>query len=663
MACQGIESGSPELRVLDLAKCAGRVMLGGLILALCQVCVHAQQLPPKPTTGSVVGSFFVPPGTFTRLAADAKAVVTNASASSAAAVPVALPFVAAAPMALRVLLYASPTTRAFMASGGYDAAENLRTWEAFLRKYRIPFQVVSGAEQLEKSEPGVLLLASTVALSEREKQAVIDFRAKGGGVLATWLAGVRGEQGEWRGFGFMEGALDVKVVGNTEDDKDDTFLIPYGDNPVTHALPAGLRVWLEHAKNWYPLRLLGRQTAANIMDWSRDVSSARVSSAIVFDERSQSTGRLSRSVVLGYPERLWRSADPKALEALAHNALMWLLRQPDAFVSNWPHPYGSAMVVAVGASDVGADIDVPFAKMVEDTGGRATYYVLSESAAKSSKTLQQLQARGHELAHYGDRFVGFRDQPLAVQSKRLGTMASEMKEAGLILPGSAGFRAPMDSYDATTEKLLQERATSHILSFMGTADARLPHFVQAQAGAVQPAKPMVVLPRTQSVPEELMETEPEAGLKTFLAELELTHQMAALSVVAVPGQSVLSPQQLSAIFNDVKVRRVWVATAAQVADWWRERERISATLEPAVVGIQLKVSVRGEGALSWAAAVWVNLPESGAVLRLLPAAGGAKVPKVVSVDNWRSAVVLNGLAAGDYQWNLYFDRPTVSNSR
>jgi len=583
----------------------------------------------------------------------ANAVAPTAAAGSGAS---------ATPMVQRVLLYASPTTRARLAATGMDANESVRTWEVFLRKYRVPFQLVSSVEQLEILQPGVLLLPSTVALTEREMKAVREFRGKGGGVLSTWMTGVRSETGEWRGYGFMESALDAKVIGNNEITKDDTFLILHGDSPVVHDLPAGLRVWMEHAKDWYPLRLVGRQAAADLMDWSRSVTSGKASSTIVFDERSQPSGRLSRSVVLGYPERLWRSGDPKALEAVAHNALMWLLRQPDAFVPNWPHPYGSALVVAVAAIDSMVDADLIFAKMMEDTGGRATYYMLSENAAKSAKILQQVKARGHEVSYHGDRFDGFKDQSSTVQSKRLGTMVSEMKDAGFSLAGNAGFRAPMDSYDRTTEKLLQERGIGHNLTFMGATEARLPYFAQVDASVV---KPMVVLPRTQSAPEDLMDAEPEAGMKTFLAELDLIDKMAGLSVITIPGQSLLSNEQFAEIFDYLKGRRshIWLATATEVAEWWRERERVSARLESGVAGLQLKITIKGVEPLGRAAAVWVNLPESGGALRLVAVGGIARMPKVASVDRWRSAVVLDGFVPGEYQWNLYFDRPAASASR
>ncbi|MDD5332945.1 MAG: hypothetical protein PHS32_04290 [Rhodoferax sp.] len=595
------------------------------------------------------------------MAADPKEATAAPDAAASPMAAVAAPFVPATPMAPRVLLYASPTTRAFFAAGGFDAGENVRTWEVFLRKYRIPFQVLPSVEQLEKSQPGVLLLPSAVALSEREKQAVMDFRAKGGGVLATWLAGIRNENGEWRGLDFMQRALDVRVVGNTEADENDIFMMPHGDNPVTHNLPAGLRIWLERVKNWYPIRMVGRHPAANIMDWSRTLVTDKPSSTIVFDERVQFSGRLSRSVVLGYPERLWLSADPKLLEAIAHNSLMWLLRQPDAYVAAWPDPYASAFVLAVDSADDFAEADLSFAKQFEDAGGRATYYVLSENVKKSADILRKIQAHGHELGFLGDRFKGFKDQSSAEQAKRLDTMRREVRDAGIDIATEAGFHAPMESYDKNTERLLAERSFGHYIAFMDGSDARLPFFPPVGAGGTKSAGSMVGLPRTQGGPED-EERDPAKGLQEFFGELDLVEQMAGLAVVRMPNQSSLDKVQTAEFFNHLKARsnRMWLATGGQVADWWRERARVSARLESSAVAPLLIVRIMGGGPSRRAAAVWVNLPESGGVLRVVAAGNYAKTPKIASVDAWRTAVVLDGFAPGEYQWYLYFGRPTAS---
>ena len=618
-----------------------------------------QGASPGPATG-----LLVPAGAFEKLAVgvDRASILPAPVEVPKAAVP---PLPRPAPVS-EVLLYASPTTQSYFSKGGVDAKVNIQQWEVFLRKYKIPFQVVASVDKLEKALPGVLLLPSLVALSEREKQAVMTYRARGGGLLASWLTGVRGEKGEWQGFGFMESALDVKVVGNTEADDNDNFLMPHGDSPVTHSLPAGMRIWLDRPKDWYPLRLIGRQPSAHIMDWSRAFVLGKPTSTIVFDERFQPSGRLSRSIALGYSERLWLSADPRLLEAIAHNSLMWLLRQPSAYLSAWPYPYRSAFVLAIDSAEVILDTDVAFAQSLEKAGGRATYYVLSDNAAKSAENLKKIMARGHDVAYLGDRFAGFRNQTSAAQAGRLDAMVKGLKSAGVEVPEDAGFHAPMESYDKTTEKLLKTRALGHYISFMDSTDSRLPFLAPVEAGATKPVESLVVLPRTQNGPEDSMEEgDPEVGLKTFLGELELSEKMGGLSVIRVPNQSLLTTAQSGEIFRHLNARRdsMWLTTSRQVADWWRERERVTARLEAGVTTPRLTVTIKGQIPLKYAATVLINLPESGDTVRLVALGNHEKLAKVASVDAWRAAAVLDGLKPGQYQWDVYFDRAVTPAAR
>jgi hypothetical protein len=279
---------------------------------------------------------------------------------------------------------------------------------------------------------------------------------------------------------------------------------------------------------------------------------------------------------------------------------MWLLRQPDAYKAAWPYPYASSFVMAVAATDVLADIDLDFAKSMEDAGGRATYYVLSENIVKSAAILKKIQAKGHEIAYIGDRYDGFKDQPMATQSKRLDAMRKAIKDTGLVIAPDASFHAPMESYDKITEQLLSERAFGSFMAYKDITDARLPYISPMSSsmdtGTDPAGKSLVVLPRTQSGPEESMEEgDPEVGLKNFLDELELSDQMASLSIARVPNQSLLTKDQLAEIFKHLKARRdrMWLTTASQVADWWRERERVNIRLESGAVLPQLKVTIKG----------------------------------------------------------------------
>ena len=245
-------------------------------------------------------------------------------------------------------------------------------------------------------------------------------------------------------------------------------------------------------------------------------------------------------------------------------------------------------------------------------------------------------------------------------------MVKGLKSAGVQVAEDAGFHAPMESYDKNTEKLLKERAFGHYIAFMDSSDARLPFLAPAEAGPSQPAKRVVVLPRTQNGPEDSMEEgDAEVGLKTFLSELELSEQMGGLSVIRVPNQTLLTAAQSDEIFKHLKARRdrMWLTTSGQTADWWRERERVTARLEAGATAPQLTVTVKPGLPLRHAAMVLINLPESGGTVRLVARGSNEKLPKVASLDVWRAAVILDGLAPGEYQWSVYFDRTTTAATK
>jgi hypothetical protein len=271
---------------------------------------------------------------------------------------------------IAVWLYVSQASQAQLMTLGTDPTTSMRIWENYFRVNKISFARISGAADLNRVTPsGVLLLPSAVVLSEPEQQAVLQWRNRGGSVLSTWLTAAHSEAGAPVGDAFMRDVLDVQVAGNTQGEADDTFMIVHGDNPVTHRLPAGTRVWLERVPKQLPLRLVGKQEAAQIMSWSRGFDAQKPSGLLAFNERKMPSGAYSRTVTLGYPEQNWLRSDPKHLNAIHEGVLSWLWRRPDVYLGAWPYPFQSGFLVAVQAGEPVADVDVPIAKTIKAMGG------------------------------------------------------------------------------------------------------------------------------------------------------------------------------------------------------------------------------------------------------------------------------------------------------
>lgn len=584
-----------------------------------------------------------------------KGVKPAKSSTASVSVAAGTPPTSASKREVMVTIYASAVTAKTFQSYKHDYAINVQQWEQFLKKYQLPYRVIRSVQALESLQGGTVLLPSAVALSTQERNAIQAFRARGGDILASWMTGVRDEKGDWAGFDFMQRALDVQVLGDTRADEEDTFLIADGGSPISHHLPAGMRLWLERAQGWFPLRMRGLADAGAMLNWSRAVSPEKTGATIAFGERGDLAG--SRAVVLGFPERLWPSADPRLMESLVHNALLWALHQPDVYASEWPHPYSSATVLAIEGVDNFGAIDAEFSKRIQDHGFRGTYLISAAELSKSLKVLKEIAQRGHEFAYFGDSFAGFRGQALDLQRKRLESMRTAIQASSLPVARDAGFRAPMDAYDKTTQQILREAGFGYHIAFMDSTDACLPVLPGAETGSK-----MVVLPRVLPGPEEAAESDPEEGISTYAEALKLFQRMGCLAVVTIPNQSLLTPEQQDEIFSvwDAPEARTWKTSAAGVAQWWRERERIKASLQISQQRPYLHVTVTGDTPLAVSPAVWVNVPEQGGGIQLLEEDGSPAKVTIADVDRWRKAVLLKGLPPGKHQWRIRFINPSTS---
>jgi hypothetical protein len=556
---------------------------------------------------------------------------------------------------VKVWLYVSLASQNHLMKLGAAPSTGARTWENYLRASDIPFARITNPVDLSHLvSPGVLILPSAPVLSDAEKLFVLAWRNHGGSVLSTWLTGTHSIDGEWLGHDFMRDVLDVELGGSTQDEMNDTFMVVHGDSPVSHTLAAGTRVWLERAPGQLPLRLVGRHEAAQVMNWSRSFDAKKPASLISYNERKMPSGRYSRTVTLGYPEQNWQRSDPKQLTAITDDIFAWLSRQPRAYLGGWPFPYQSGLLLALQAVNPMTESEVAIAKTIFDMGGRATFYVHGGNSTASVPMIKKVQTLGHEIGYLGDKFQGFKDQPAAEQAERLDKMQRQLEDADIVVPMPASFSAPMDSYDNTTQLLLQEKKFDNYLAFMDVSDGRLPFLADKLETTIGST---VVLPRTLIGPEDAIEKDPVSGLDNFLGGLDLSARMGSLSVVRVTSQSLLRPEQRKRIFEKMQSMRgnAWIASARQVAQWWRNRERVVISLDSHPQGYVLSATVTRAVTVQEPLSIWVNLPNRNSRVRLQALQKGGKLPVVMAVDPWRSVITWRAPLAGKYAWLLKFE--------
>lgn len=551
--------------------------------------------------------------------------------------------------AREILVYANAATRNHLHRSGGDQDRVLGVWRAFFRHHGLRARDLTRAELTGRLAPAVLVLPSTVALDDQEREAIRRFLARGGGVLATWATGAWDGAGERRGWGFLEETFGVQVQGELKQDDDFWFFSPFGETPLTMEIPSGKRMWLGKVTE-SPLRIDAAHLAARYVDFSyRAPPDGVANGAAAWDERGG-----GRVAYLSLPETAWTYAQAD-IHLLVRNTLRWLAREPRLAKAAWPAPYRSAYLIAMD-TEWRFDNALRFAAMMDGIKARTTFYCLTSEAVKFPRALRQLAAR-HEIGYHADVHAGFKDVAPAEQEARMDRMAAQMRTVLGDVAAVTGFRAPTEQYDRNTEILLRRKGMRHHAADPESGDARLPLFsgAEAQSGAEDA---LVVLPRmiADDYTFRRLGYGDAATRESLLSDFRAVAESGALGLLSLHSQN-FGPggpmtATLPALLEEVARRRdtVWLAAGGDIAQWWRERERVSGKLVAAGQGrfvLELEVQAPGTGrGVSFVLAV------TGAAggVSVAPAAPGQPGVSLRVLDAHRTALEFEPLKAGRYRY-------------
>jgi peptidoglycan/xylan/chitin deacetylase (PgdA/CDA1 family) len=543
-----------------------------------------------------------------------------------------------------VLLRSAATAAHFKANGG-DYDRLLNPWRGLFKRHGIKAREMRADELASLKQPAVLILASSVALADAERDAIRSRLAAGWSVLATWATGARDGKGGWQGYGFIEELFGAQVASDLPPPgKEDSFLLPFGETPLSHALPAGKRIYLTPTSEPL-LRVRSRNAAARVANYVRDVRQpGALLGAVAFDERGG-----ARRAYFGFAETSWTGAHLADIDALFVGSLNWLQRKPMAIKSAWPHPHQAALLLEMDTEDKFKN-GLLFAQQLERFRIRGTFYLLTSEAIKHPDVVKRLASR-HEIAYHGEVHDGFAKLDAQRQEARLRAMIGHLAKLMPDVSKAVGFRPPLEEYDANTERLLRGVGLRYLAGSPDSREDALPGFSKADAA-------IVVLPRTwlddiNFVKMALLEK--DAAEKVLLASLDATLAMRGFGLLSVHTQNFYAggamervmPRLLEAIGKHGGL--IWAAPGEAIERWWRDREavQVTARTEARSMRIQLKVT-RG--------------PVQRVRLVLFPP-GPAQPPRLEAgqtnarlekLDAHRWAIVLPELHKGDTELRVSF---------
>lgn len=551
------------------------------------------------------------------------------------------------PKAPAIYLYVSPTTVDAWPDKAAGYADVLNPWRRYLKKFGSDAKEIGRSELLALNEHrGVIILPSSTALDSSERSVLLRLSQNGTSLFGTGLIGSQNERQASAGLDFLHGLFRIQTHGEFTSD-DGLFLMPFGDGPITWPVPAGRRIDIGGDGGSRAIRVESRQLAAVMLGWDR-LLDTKPHGALAFDESDR-----NRVVYLGLPETAWPSkkAGATALGAILDASLAWLRRKPQVFKAAWPHARQAAHLIEMDTEDRYYSA-VNLARDLEKYGYRGTFYSLTSEAIKYPAIVKELMQRGHEIAYHADVHYGFGRLPAQEQELRIQFMIQQMRGIlGEDTRYATGFRAPTESYDHTTERLLRKHGLRHHAADPAASEDRLPFFSIAESG-LSAEEALVVLPRTQwdDVNFTSLRLTPDAVSRMLEFDLDLNFRSAAFSLLSVHSQYYTDGALMDRVMAEYvrKVARygdkLWVARGDAIAQWWRDRAQVSIQQTPQDDGILLTLSTpkKVEGIT-----VMVTLPKANATVRWVDTGQPSSGPvRVVALDPQRTALVFDRLEPG-----------------
>lgn len=554
-----------------------------------------------------------------------------------------------------IFVYRSPLTAAFFKQNGTDFDTLLGRWHSYLKSSRLnEFREVTRAQLLHGLPPGVLVLGSAVLLDDAEREAITRYTDAGNSVLATWGTGARDGKGHWSGYGFIEQMMNIKVSDLIKRNQDEWFLNLYGDSPLTWAQPAGRRFFLGKTAE-SPIKFTSQFLSGRYLNWGRAPNAKSPNGAISYFEKGA-----SRRIYLGFSESSWEYISSDELFPVLDSMLDWLLHRPRVFKATWPNGFLSGHLVEMDTEDK-YENSIHFAKDLESIGARGTFYSLTSISRKHPELVRRL-AEKHEIGYHADVHIGFKGKTEEEQLRRLKNMIQQMKDSvqNPLAAPIVGFRAPTESFDHVTDRLIRQLGLKHHVTDPNSSEARVPFFSRAEQN-INPEEAIIALPRTQGddlnyqalkLPDETIET-------MMLAEADMIMQMGALGVLSVHSQNygdggmmaIAVPPYLKLLVNNKS--QAWVATGGEIAEWWRARDRMS--IKPAAAEDKsIQISVRAPGKISGATLIVTNPSKDQSLKSLRPLYGKLPEYRIQRIDDFRTAVIFKLLDTGEYRVELQF---------
>lgn len=549
---------------------------------------------------------------------------------------------ASLPGSVQVALYGNSATASYFPDSTHMAGV-LAEWQRSLSLTGWSVERIGSRAEIDALPPTTLVVApEAVCLSGAEIEALFRHLRRGGGVVVNWAFGARDANCDWRGWETLRDFTDAIDIVEYQA-SDELFVTVPASLPVSSGLAPGTRI------EFYADSHLGLLTPGPRVywsDWALNSISTGGEAAADAALALRTTLGGGRAVWFGFrPGQAVRPLDQARVNRLLRNALLWAAGVPSAAVAAWPEGRRAGLLVA---EDVEAGfVNAPsLARILRDHGMRGTFFVVSRMALDHPALADSLADVGEVGSHSADH-VSTAGLPLEEQQIRLDRSRRELESwTGQEV---LGLRPPEERFDEATLRAwllsdLKREGAAYIAAVNGARSAA-PEIFRFPEGSI------VVLPRLMKDDYNVVVQEstrrPERLQAAYLDGLRKLGALGGFGFISLHSQIAGTPGQIGVIgtvLDSVAAQRDmwWVATGAEIARWWLDRDAMRLTLRTAADGGDLELSVEAPMGSS-SREVWIDLTLPGRTM--VPFEGERQLP--YARTEWGLRVPLRPLSAGE----------------
>lgn len=509
----------------------------------------------------------------------------------------------------------------------YDSPATLdtivRRWRDALNAAGADARIVRPG-QLRGASDRVIVVPSSPCLTLATREAIERAGARGQGLIVSGMTGTADAGCRSLGYGLL-----IALTGASRAEplrgRPMVYVSIPGRGALSADIPPGARLSISPATQ-IALRAPGRD--AFYSDYTLGAQPAReepfFDAAIV-----RSTYQGARVVYFGFE---LKDAAPSAwnrgvTRLLVRNAAAWAGELPVLSVESWPRGRAAAAIVAQDVEQ-GFENAKHALDSLREAGIRSTYFVTSNLALRNKRLTRRLAGAG-EIGTHSENHQLLGGVSFARQLERLQTTQRELREL-LDMP-VRGLRPPEEQFDEATMSAWLDAGGTYLL---GANDSR------CAAPELLPVKRDTLLLVPRVFADDIAAAGPEWNRSPSAVGAQLREGFAkargvgGLYVLSYHSQLLARPEYvptLAAVVREIAAdSTVWLATGAEVAEWWLARA--SLELRASRRGDRFDVQVQNpSAAVVENAVIRIALPrgarvrESSAPLLASPESGIARV--------------------------------------